>query len=95
LKGLGHYIPHYIISKVMDLVGLSTSMYFDCAECVYHPFCGPCIVDNYGEHGNIIQRPNSYNCKVKKGILDYIFREVIPGREKFEIVKGWTGLKGK
>ncbi|ODS42919.1 MAG: His-Xaa-Ser system radical SAM maturase HxsB [Candidatus Altiarchaeales archaeon IMC4] len=87
------YKELYTSQKVMDLVCLSTGMSFDCATCVYHPFCGPCIVDNYGENGNIIQRPNSFNCLVKKGQLDYIFGDIIPNKEKFEIVKEWVGLK--
>jgi len=78
--------------KVLDIVALTSGLSFDCSSCVYHPFCGPCIVDEYGEHGNIIKKPNSFNCQVKKGIFDYIFKEIIPNKKKFEIVKTWIGI---
>jgi len=81
--------------NVLDIVDLTSGNSFDCANCVYHPFCGPCIVDEYGEHGNIIKKPNSFNCKVKRGMLNYIFKEVILNKERFEIAKEWVGIRGK
>lgn len=87
------YKEVYSSSRALDTVALTTGESFNCAACAYHPFCGPCIVDNYGESGNIIQKPDSYNCAVKKGMLDYIFGEIIPDKEKFGIAACWLGLK--
>jgi len=81
--------------KVLDILDLTSGLSFDCSSCVYHPFCGPCIVDEYGEHGNIIKRPNSFNCKVKKAMMEYVFKHVILDKERFEIAKKWAGLEGK
>jgi len=78
--------------KVLDIVNLTSGLSFDCAFCVYKPFCGPCIVDEYGEHGSIIKKRNSFNCKVKKGIFDYIFKEIILNEEKFKIASKWIGI---
>jgi hypothetical protein len=75
--------------EILDLIGLTTGESFNCSTCVYHPFCGPCIVDNYGQYGNAIQKSYSFNCNVKKGVLDYIFKTVIPDKEKFNIAKSW------
>lgn len=86
------YKELYSSLPVVDVVDLSTGLSFDCYTCAYHPFCGPCIVDNYGEFGNIIQKPNNYNCKIKKGMMDYIFTKIIPDKEKFEIIKKWVGI---
>ncbi len=90
-----NYKKLYSSWNVLDIVDLTSGNSFDCSTCVYHPFCGPCIVDEYGEHGNIIKKPNSFNCRVKKGMLDYIFKEIILNKEKFEIAKEWVGLRGK
>ncbi len=89
------YKELYSSWNVLDIVDLTSGNSFDCSECVYHPFCGPCIVDEYGEHGNIIKKPDSFNCKVKKGMLDYIFKEIILNNERFEIAKEWVGIRGK
>lgn len=81
--------------RVMDIIGLTSGLAFDCSACVYHPFCGSCIVDSYGEYGNIIQKPNTYNCKIKRGMLEYIFKEIILDREKIEIAQKWLGVEKK
>jgi His-Xaa-Ser system radical SAM maturase HxsB len=82
--------------KVLDMVDLSSGLSFDCSSCIYNPFCGPCLVDEFGEHGNIIKRTGSFNCKIKKGIFEHIFKEIILKKENLEIVKKWLkewGLK--
>ncbi len=89
------YKELYSSWKVLDMVDLTTGLSFDCQSCVYHPFCGPCIVDEYGEHGNIIKKPNSFNCRIKKGMLRYIFEKIILDEEKFQMAKEWVGLKSK
>ncbi|MBW6461780.1 MAG: His-Xaa-Ser system radical SAM maturase HxsB [DPANN group archaeon] len=83
------YKDLYSSWDVLNIVDMTTGESFDCAECVYHPFCGPCIVDEYGEHGNIIKKPNSFNCRVKKGIFEHIFNNLMEDKEKWDIVKGW------
>lgn len=85
-----NYKELYSSWDVLDIVDLTTGQSFDCAECVYHPFCGPCIVDEYGEHGNIIKKPNSFNCRIKKGVFDYIFNELMNDKEKWDIVRSWV-----
>ncbi len=85
-----NYKELYSSWDVLDIVDLTTGQSFDCAECVYHPFCGPCIVDEYGEHGNIIKKPDSFNCRVKKGVFDYIFNELMNDKEKWDIVRSWV-----
>ncbi|MCB8818325.1 His-Xaa-Ser system radical SAM maturase HxsB [Desulfosporosinus shakirovi] len=48
-----------------------------CAECVYNPYCGTCPILNYTEQKTIFgQMPSNYRCKVHKGILDNIFKEL-------------------
>jgi len=48
-----------------------------CAECVYSPYCGTCPILNYTEQKTIFgQMPSNYKCKIHKGILDNIFKEL-------------------
>jgi len=48
-----------------------------CAECVYSPYCGTCPIINYTEQKTIFgQMPSNYRCKIHKGILDNIFKEM-------------------
>ncbi len=85
------YRELYSSSKVMEVVGVCTGESLNCSACAYHPFCGPCIVDNYGESGNPIHNLG-YSCAVKKCTLDYVFNDIIPDPEKRHIALGWTRL---
>ncbi|MBN2094945.1 MAG: His-Xaa-Ser system radical SAM maturase HxsB [Candidatus Aenigmarchaeota archaeon] len=86
------YPELYSSWDILNIVDLTSGNSFDCANCAYHPFCGPCIVDEYGEHGSIVKKPDSFNCRVKRGMLDYVFGEVIPNKERFKIAQGWVGV---
>jgi len=85
-----NYKELYSSWNVLNIVDLTSGLSFDCNSCAFHPFCGPCIVDEYGEHGNIIKKPNSFNCEVKKGMIDFVFKEIILNKERFRIAKDWV-----
>lgn len=68
----------------------------ECADCVYAPYCGTCPVLTYYENKSIFaSEPNSYKCKIYKGILNLIF-EVISKNdpEEMKILRGWVGDSG-
>lgn len=88
-----NYKDLYSSWKVLDIVDLTTGLSFDCSNCIYNAFCGPCLIDEYGERGNIIKKTGSFNCKVKKGMMDHIFKEIIPDEKKFNLVKKWIGIE--
>lgn len=48
-----------------------------CEYCAYKPYCGVCPVCNYKETGNLYcQMGYNEQCKINKGILDYLFRKL-------------------
>lgn len=60
-----------------------------CHDCVYNPYCGTCPVINLAINKNIFNRePNSYRCKIYKGILDRIFSALQNDKEK-SIIEKW------
>jgi len=63
-----------------------------CCDCVYQPYCGTCPVVNYASCGDIIEKqPNNYRCKVYKGILDHIFKELCEENEStIQIMESWV-----
>lgn len=87
------YAGLYSSSKVLDIIGITSGGPLGCSACAYHPFCGPCLVDSYGEQGNIIQRPNSFDCRIKKGVFDHIFSSVLPDKEKCGIAMSWLNME--
>lgn len=60
-----------------------------CYDCVYSPYCGTCPVTNLALNKNIFNRePNSYRCKIYRGILDRIFSALQNEKEK-SIIEKW------
>ena len=64
-----------------------------CEECVYSPYCGVCPVINYYDTKTVFPtKPNSYRCKIYKGMLDMIFSTLYSSNEKdLLILKKWVG----
>ena len=55
----------------------------DCCECVYHPFCGVCPAVIYAMNNDLFSNiPNSYRCKINKGILDLLFDYLLKNDNK-------------
>ncbi len=60
-----------------------------CSECVFSPYCGACPVYNYIEQNSIFAKmPESYKCKIYKGMLEYIFKKISNPKD-FNIIKKW------
>lgn len=62
-----------------------------CSDCVYAPFCGTCPVLTYAETNSLFSsQPNSYKCKIYKGILDIIFEKLyINDETEMQIFHKW------
>ena len=62
-----------------------------CSDCVFSPYCGVCPVLTYYEQKSIFSRkPNSYKCKIYKGMLQYIFKKLLFGSdEEKRILLSW------
>lgn len=84
----------YSSACVMNIVRLTTGESFNCMNCVYHPFCGPCLVDNYGESKNPL-RNLGYSCDIRKRTFGYVFKDILRNRERRDIARSWLGIKDK
>lgn len=52
-----------------------------CSDCVYNPYCGTCPVVNLKEQDSIFGKmPESYKCRIYKGMLDMIFHGLKEGK---------------
>lgn len=65
----------------------------ECAECAYAPYCGTCPVVTYFESKSIFaSEPNSYKCKIYRGMLDLIFRTIERNDlAEIGILRSWVG----
>lgn len=63
-----------------------------CEQCAYSPYCGVCPVCNYTQDKKLFtDTPNSYKCKIYKGILDILFRKINENNsDRNEVFKRWT-----
>ncbi len=63
-----------------------------CDYCPYKPYCGVCPVQNYALEGQLFpQMANCGSCKIKKGMLDYIFLKLENKRTE-RIFRKWASL---
>jgi len=63
--------------KVKTMVTASTLDNLSCDSCVYKPYCGVCPVLSYTLYGNLFpQVINTYQCKIYKGMLEYLFKKL-------------------
>lgn len=62
-----------------------------CNECVYSPYCGVCPVCNYKQYNDLFApNPNSYRCKIYKGILDILFEKIINDKDALKVFNEWV-----
>ena len=65
-----------------------------CESCAYSPYCGVCPVINYYDTKTVFPTsPNSYRCKIYKGMLDIIFSVLYRSDEKeLSILNQWINF---
>ncbi len=63
-----------------------------CCDCVYQPYCGVCPVISYATDGDIIEKsPNSFRCRIYKGMLDCLFGRLTENnKETVDVLKAWS-----
>jgi len=83
------YRDVYSSKAVSSIIGLTSNEGSMCASCVWHPFCAPCMVCSFGEHGDPNPKPSSSDCVVKKGMLEYLFGKFLSSKEDTEVFFRW------
>lgn len=66
-----------------------------CADCVYAPYCGVCPILNYADHQSLFADvPNSYKCKIYKGILSILFSLLLENDNKtIKVLNTWAEIE--
>ncbi|MBU0471411.1 MAG: His-Xaa-Ser system radical SAM maturase HxsB [Nanoarchaeota archaeon] len=74
--------------KVVDLTsGLSDV----CDNCVWHPYCGTCMVAVYGAQGNVVSKHAwDHECKIREFQADYLMRKMIYDKDARAIFQHWA-----
>ena len=64
----------------------------ECFDCVYQPYCGNCPIMNYVTSQELFpSKPNSFRCKITKGILDLLFNCIYYGSADYiSILHAWS-----
>lgn len=79
----------YASKEVSDVIALTSNEGSMCAGCVWHPFCAPCMVCVYGEQGSPNPKPLSSDCRIKKGMFEYVFGKLLFEKDDARIFLGW------
>ncbi|MBD3155371.1 MAG: His-Xaa-Ser system radical SAM maturase HxsB [Candidatus Aenigmarchaeota archaeon] len=86
------YKEVFLSPEVGNIISASSGLMTKCSSCVWRPFCGSCLVCNYGQHGNIIGDMSTNNeCKIRQGMLEYILKKIISPEERDILIK-WSML---
>jgi len=83
------YRDIYSSNEVSKIIGLTSNENPLCSNCVWHPFCAPCMVCVYGTQGDPNPKPSNPDCLVKKGMLEYLFGKFLSSKEDTGIFFRW------
>ncbi len=83
-----------IMIKAKDIVSLTSGFASMCDACPWHPYCGTCMVATYGAQGSVVPKlAVDHECKIRKGMIEYIFKKILYSKEDRDILLGWAGLR--
>ena len=82
------YRQVFTSKEALNFVGLTSMVSSACDNCVWHPFCSPCLVSSYGSQKNVIPKlPSDFLCNIRKSQTEYVFRKLL-GRQQ-DILLRW------
>ncbi len=84
----------YTGQQALTLVDLSSSLSSHCDFCVWHAYCGNCLVTTYGEQKNLIPKlPVNNECKIRKGIIEHAFNLLWYDKEARKTLIDWSATE--
>jgi len=88
------YREIYTSPRALNTVALTSGLNSLCDACVWHPYCNNCIVASFGMQGNPISKlPLDYDCKIRKGLIEHIFKTLAYPSEYRKILMKWSSTK--
>ncbi len=85
------YKKIFTSESVAAFVGLSSCLSFSCDECVWHPFCSPCLVSAYGETKSLVPRFPTFTCRIRGAQTQEIFKKIVLSEDK-KILLDWMNI---
>ncbi|MBC8500782.1 MAG: His-Xaa-Ser system radical SAM maturase HxsB [Nanoarchaeota archaeon] len=75
-------------SKIVDH---TSCLSLNCDNCVWHPYCGTCMVWAHGSQGNAVSKlAMDYECKIRSAQTEYLFKKLIFDKEARKILMNWA-----
>ncbi len=76
------YKDIFTSEHIANFIRLSSCTSFDCNDCVWHPYCSPCLVSAYGEGKSLVPRFPNFLCKIRGGQTQEIFSKLMFSKDK-------------
>jgi len=77
------YKEIFTSNEAVNFVGLTSMTSSACDNCVWHPFCSPCLVSSYGSQKNVIPKlPSDFLCNTRRMQLEYLFKKLLGKEQK-------------
>jgi His-Xaa-Ser system radical SAM maturase HxsB len=84
------YKEIFTSNAALNFIGLTSCVTSLCNNCVWHPYCSPCLVSSYGAQGNLIPKlPSDFLCKIRGSQTEYLFRKLIFSDQDKKILLKW------
>jgi radical SAM protein with 4Fe4S-binding SPASM domain len=88
------YKDVYASPAALNSVALTSGLNSLCDACVWHPYCNSCIVSSFGMQGSPIPKlPLDYECRIRKGLVEHIFKTLAYSIEERKILIEWCSTK--
>jgi His-Xaa-Ser system radical SAM maturase HxsB len=89
-----NYKDIYTSASNLALIALSSGLSSICDACVFHPFCGTCLVSTYGSQNNLISKiPLDNECKIRGEMVEHIFKKLVFSKDDRKILLKWSSTK--
>jgi len=88
------YRSVYASPRALNIVALTSGLNSLCDACVWHPYCNNCIVSSFGKEGNPVPKlPVDYECKIRKGLIEHVFKTLVYSKQNRKILMKWSSSK--
>ena len=85
------YKEVYSSQAALDLIDLSSGLSSTCDFCVWHPYCGSCLVCTYGSQKQLSSiLAQDHECTLRAGMMEYVMRKLSSGGRHAEIMREWS-----
>ncbi|MFH8080544.1 MAG: His-Xaa-Ser system radical SAM maturase HxsB [Candidatus Aenigmatarchaeota archaeon] len=75
-------------ATVANIVNLTSNMLTQCLDCVWKPFCGPCMICTFGQQNTLMGNMKVDNeCFIRRNIIETVIKKLM-SKER-EILLGW------